>query len=195
LVIERDPSRAHDFGQIGHVLTSQGRHAEAIAARYAALRLDANPHRRVMLAHSLMAAGDLEGAELAVRTAITEQPDVATFHLDLSHVLDRLERPSDALAACQHATELAPGAVQPQAFLAHLYRKAKNWVAAEAAYRRAIDCDAINIQVRLQFSDFLASQGRIDDARATIEAVLSVDPNDAEAQSQRDRLVHRPAAE
>jgi tetratricopeptide (TPR) repeat protein len=194
-VIERDPSRAHDFGQLGHVLTSQGRHAEAITARYEALRLDSNPHRRVMLAHSLMAAGDLEGAETAVRAAITEQPDVANFHLDLADILDRLERPSDALAACQHARVLAPVAVQPQAYLAHLYRKAKNWVDAEAAYRRAIDCDPTNIQVRLQFSDFLASQGRIDDARAAVEAALTVDPNDAEAQRQRDQLVHRPAAE
>ncbi|MCC9598229.1 tetratricopeptide repeat protein [Rubrivivax sp. JA1055] len=86
-------------------------------------------------------AGDLAGAEAALREAIVRQPTLAEAHANLALVLERAGRADEAEAAYRDALALAPQAAPIWNLLGTLLLTRKRRLDAEVALTRAVSLD------------------------------------------------------
>ena len=116
-----DPSSAQSHWMLGHALTQQERHEEALAAASHALEfnpLDALAHG--MAAQIAYAAGRPEVAAARAKDALRVEPDFWVGHWQLGQAYEQMGRTDEALEMLAHALRLSNGNSKPVSLTAYL---------------------------------------------------------------------------
>jgi predicted O-linked N-acetylglucosamine transferase (SPINDLY family) len=106
--LERDANDAEALYLLGSAFLFEGRHAEARGPLGAAAPRIARRGAGFRLGHCLLALGDAEGAEAALRRECEAYPDFADAHNVLGVALVNQSRSEDALAAFLAALRVDP---------------------------------------------------------------------------------------
>jgi TolB-like protein/Flp pilus assembly protein TadD len=116
-----NPSSAQSYWMLGHALTQQGRHEEAVAAASRALEfdpLDALTHG--MAAQIAYSAGRTDVAATHARDALRVEPDFWVGHWQLGQACEQMGRINEALEVLAHALRLSNGNSKPVSLTAYL---------------------------------------------------------------------------
>jgi tetratricopeptide (TPR) repeat protein len=106
---------------LGHVLTQQGRHEEALAAASRALELDPlDALTHGMAAQIAYSAGRMDAAETHSKDALLVEPDFWVGHWQLGQAYERTGRTNEALEVLAHALRLSDGNSKPASLTAYL---------------------------------------------------------------------------
>jgi tetratricopeptide (TPR) repeat protein len=129
--IALDPSSSQSHWMLGHAISQQGRHAEALAAARRARELDP----RSALTHTMssqiaFSARDLEAAIGHAQDALLAEPDYWVAYWQLGQACQQIGRTEQALTALAEATRLSNGNSKPVSLAA--YTLATGGRAAEA---------------------------------------------------------------
>ena len=154
----------------------------ADAAAHAQLALRSDPSRaHDVLARVALRNGDLDSAEREARAALSANGERVQPLLTLARIQIRRNDPAAALSSLDEAA-CATGATVPPALpllrgdaFARLGRGAE----AEAAFREAIHVAPHDPAAYQSLTVLLASEGRYDDATATIRALAAAAPTPA----------------
>lgn len=115
-----DPGSAQTLWMLGHALSQQGRHEEALAAARRARDLeplDALSH--AMSAQIAFSARRPEAAAGHARDALLAEPDLWVAHWQLGQACQQLGRPEEALEALAEASRLSGGNSKPTSLSAY----------------------------------------------------------------------------
>ena len=109
-----DPSSSQSYWMLGHAISQQGRHAEALAAARRARELDP----RSALSHSMssqiaFSARDLEAAARHAREALLTEPDDWVAYWQLGQAYQQMSQTDRALEALAEASRLSNGNSKP----------------------------------------------------------------------------------
>jgi TolB-like protein/tetratricopeptide (TPR) repeat protein len=118
--IALDPSSAQTFWMLGHAVSQQGRHAEALAAARRAREidpLDALAHG--MSAQIAFSARDFEAAARHARDALLAEPEFWVAYWQLGQAYQQLGRIDDALRALGEAARLSNNNSKPMSMTAY----------------------------------------------------------------------------
>jgi tetratricopeptide (TPR) repeat protein len=122
-----------------------------------------------------------EDARKLLNALIKVEADNANAHFQLGQVLFELKKPKDAYAELQAAARMDERVASPEATLGRLYEKAKDRANAEKWMKQAVAGDPKRLETRMEVAQWYLSIGRIDDAKAQVEAALGIDPESQEA--------------
>jgi tetratricopeptide (TPR) repeat protein len=180
--IKLAPDLAEAHVQLGRALLDLGDNAGAaqacrVAAELVPVCLDAY----VNLGAALTRAKDYSGAARAYQEAHRLAPRRAETLTDFAVALTELERYEDALRCHVRATALAPHDARVHASHAMTLKRAQDAAAAVSACQRSLTLAPDRIDVLLLLGGCLATLGRFQDAIATYQRILELDPNCAEA--------------
>jgi tetratricopeptide (TPR) repeat protein len=178
------------FQQVHHLELSGNYRA---AAEQLAALIKQRPEYRayVALGEDLGKLGDLDGAELALRSAIELAPEKFEAYHELSRLLwiqaDRIVRskPERARAQFEEAAACARQALarRPDHAMSHvllgmsLRRLGKRPEALEA-FRRAVECAPNLVEAHLYLGETLAEAGQVNAARVALERARELKPDD-----------------
>lgn len=118
--IALDPNSSQSHWMIGHALSQQGRHDEALAAARRARELepfDALSHG--MSAQIAFSARDLEAAARHASDSLQTEPDYWIGYWQLGQALQQLDRIEEALKALAEASRLSAGNSKPLSLSAY----------------------------------------------------------------------------
>lgn len=186
--IELDPALADAWAGLGYALQRQGRHDDAVTALRRAV--DQKPELvepRCNLGHALTALKRHDDALAAYETAVAAGPSHAGALHALAYALLERGRAADALPLLRRADAAAPNSA---AILADLARAlAETGATAEglallAAAVAAAPAPA-RLDLRLAHARALVGCGRNPEATAVCDAILAIDPTNAEAAALR----------
>ncbi|HVU41279.1 MAG TPA: tetratricopeptide repeat protein, partial [Xanthobacteraceae bacterium] len=182
----------------GDILLQRGRHRDALKAFDAAIRQApqaAEPHANRGVA--LQALGRLEEALAEEDKALRIRPDYAAAHFNRGNVLKGMKRTEEAIAAFDRALKSRPGFAE-----AHVNRG--NALLLLKRPREALDAFNAALALRGKYGAALVGRGmalcelrQFDAGFLAIDAASALDPNDAEAQRVKARLLlgaDQPAA-
>ena len=129
--IALDPNSSQSHWMLGHALSQQARHDEALEAAHRARQLDP----RSALTHTMssqiaFSARDPEGAARHARQALLAEPDYWVAHWQLGQACEQMGRIEEALEALAEASRLSNGNSKPVSVSA--YTLARNGRAGEA---------------------------------------------------------------
>jgi len=177
-----DPDRATAHHHAGRALHNAGRGGEALQAFERAVTADAHyAEAWAGLGHVRRAAGDLDGAVEALRTALDEAPGLRSARHDLAITLYHAERPEAALAVFDELLALAPGHVPAQVdsalTLMLLGRLGEARERLEAALRRAPDNALAHLYLGQLHNERTDTAAALEHLRRATE----LDPDDVEA--------------
>lgn len=132
---------------------------------------------------------DLEAALSYFELALEEDPEYAPAHVGVAYVWGGRSQmgyvaPDEAgpraKAALLRALELDDSLAAAHHMLAAAQTWGEwDWTSAERSFRRAIELNPNDADVRRSYSHYLAIMGRLDDAMAQIERALELDPFNA----------------
>ena len=147
-----------------------GAQSETVVRQFIARLLPDEIDRAVAGAADARAAGDLGGAEAALRRALEMRPGHGAASLALGEILADGGRAAEALELLERATAEGPGALAIEQLVARL-RLATGGGAAgedEAGLRQRIEHDAGDLAARLALGRLLAALGRHEEAFETL---------------------------
>jgi serine/threonine-protein kinase len=154
-------------------------HDLILRARYQSRRTQRSAIRETLaLVDSAIALDSAYADAWALRSAILQR--VTVFGDSADYEVYRLARDAAARAA---ALDSMSSDAQT-ALGAQLFRYDWNWAAAEYHLRRGIELNPRRSQAHGQYSRFLRSMGRFDEARREINTAATLDPTVARASSQ-----------
>jgi tetratricopeptide (TPR) repeat protein len=170
------------------VAQQQGRLAEAAAAYEAVLEAFPEDWESLNnLGNVRRAAGDFEGAIAAFRRAIGLRPDLIEIVFNLSNALGAAARHDERLAMMGEAARIAPEDARVQAEYGVAAAEARDFAAAEAAYRAAIAADPGFTPAFVELGLLLETRNRLDD----LEALIAESPAAPEVDFLRAWLLRR----
>jgi tetratricopeptide (TPR) repeat protein len=155
----------HDQGQFA-------RSADVLRA-CRAVRPDA-PLLIGLLGTTLLAAGDIDGAERASQEAIRRQP-TAQAHLELGSVYVEGKKWRQASDAFRSATEVETGNVLAWYMLGRVKLQLRDVSGCEAAFRRVVDLDQNHAGGHFFLGVALTGSRRWDEAEAAIRKAADLD--------------------
>lgn len=120
---------------------------------------------------------DVDGAEKALRQAITLDPEWSWSHDLLGVVLYTRGDKEAGLASLSQAMQLSPGWSRPHNDLAILYRQEGNWDKALDHANEAIRIDPEHPIPYYNYGVILYMMGERDEAQAQFQHVLELDSN------------------
>lgn len=182
--VELAPTVSHYRSALANALDGAGRHEEALDIMRALVAEGAaDPHAHARLGYMLGRAGDMAAAESAYRQAVKLAPEQPGFRLALADVLDR-KGETEAAAAIAKALA-TDGARDPHVYarLGYFLLRLKDFAAAEAAVRRAIELAPDAPHYRIQLADIVNDSGRTAEAAELLRAYA--------AQGSGDHTLHR----
>ncbi|HEV2818475.1 MAG TPA: sulfotransferase [Allosphingosinicella sp.] len=148
----------------------QGRLAEAAAAYEAVLAAWPGDWESVNnLGNVRRAAGDLDGAIRAFREAARLKPDLIRIAINLSNALGAAERHEERLAVMRAAALRCPDDALAQTEYGVAAAEARDFAAAEGAYRAAIAAEPGFTPAHVELGLLLETQNRLDDLARLIE--------------------------
>jgi TolB-like protein/Flp pilus assembly protein TadD len=116
-----NPSSAHSYWMLGHALTQQGHHEEALAAASRALELDPlDALTHGMAAQIAYSAGRTDVAATHAKQALLIEPDFWVGQWQLGQAYERMGRTNEALEVLAHASRLSNGNSKPVSLTAYL---------------------------------------------------------------------------
>jgi TolB-like protein/DNA-binding winged helix-turn-helix (wHTH) protein/Tfp pilus assembly protein PilF len=118
--------------------------------------------------------------------AIRKDPTFAPAYVGLADAYDGLggsfvgaptsETRPKAIRAAQKALDLDPGLAEAHALLGRVLKKQFQWAEAEAQYQQALALNPNNSAAHLEYANWLASHGRVDEALAWSRRARELDP-------------------
>jgi Flp pilus assembly protein TadD len=120
----------------------------------------------------LMSAGELAAAEAAIQEAITLAPDIAGFHIDLSHALSRAGRMGEALDAARRGVAGEPANARFLGHLGDLLALAGELHEAEQTLRAAVRLDPQDSHIQGQLERILARLQQAEGVAATSAEII-----------------------
>ena len=118
--------------------------------------------------------------------AIRKDPTFAPAYVGLADAYDGLggsfvgaptsETRPKAIRAAQKALDLDPGLAEAHALLGRVLKKQFQWADAEAQYQQALALNPNNSAAHLEYANWLASHGRVDEALAWSRRARELDP-------------------
>src|SRR6266403_4131114 len=118
--------------------------------------------------------------------AIRKDPTFAPAYVGLADAYDGLgasfvgaptsETRPKAIRAAQKALDLNPGLAEAHALLGRVLKKQFQWADAEAQYQQALALNPNNSAAHLEYANWLASHGRVDEALAWSRRARELDP-------------------
>jgi tetratricopeptide (TPR) repeat protein len=130
----------------------------------------------VGFAASLKQPPDLVGAEQGYRDAIKRDPKFLPASLRLAALLQGEDKAQDSLAVLRAAEEAgAPPSVLQLAWGEALI-VAKEPERAQEVFQKALDADPKSVSARLGIASALEAQGKLDEAKASLESTLKDAP-------------------
>ncbi|MBI5423439.1 MAG: tetratricopeptide repeat protein [Opitutae bacterium] len=189
LAIAQNPRLAAAHFNRANVLLALGRTDETIAGFEAALRLQPKlTDARLNLGSALHRARRYAEAEALNRALLAEQPDSVAAHCNLASTLFATRREAEALEHLARATTLAPDNLTARVnfgtALAVIGRPAE----AVAQFRAATELRSDDPGLLLNYAAVLAQSGDTAAARATLDRVLILQPQNADARRLREQL-------
>lgn len=116
------------------------------------------------------AAGDLDGAVRALGEAVRLKPELGQISINLSNALGTAGRHEERLAVMRAAARTAPKDAVVQTELGVAAAEARDFAAAEQAYRSAIAAEPGFIPAYVELGLLLETQNRLHDLALLIEA-------------------------
>jgi tetratricopeptide (TPR) repeat protein len=113
--------------------------------------------------------------------AARQQPRNAEAVGKLGMLLDLYDRPEQALACYQQASQLDERSFQWLYYLASLLAKQKNYAQAAQAFQRALRMDPSYLPARLKLAESLLDSGEIDESKEAYSEIVEDIPGAAEA--------------
>jgi tetratricopeptide (TPR) repeat protein len=154
----------------GWAQQQSGRNAEAEAAYRAAVALDPQDYESWNnLGNLRTAAGDAEGAIVALERAINIRPDLPAIYINLAKLLGGLDRPEARLHTMREAAHQAPSDAEVQYELGLALAAMADYPEAEHAFREAILLARGFTPAYLELGLLLENLNRID----ALEALLA----------------------
>jgi TolB-like protein/Flp pilus assembly protein TadD len=115
------PGDAPNYWMLGHAISQQGRHDEALAAARRARELDPlSALTHCMSAQIAFSARDMEAAARHSQDALLAEPDYWVAHWQLGQAYQQLGRTDEALEALAQASRLSNGNSKPVSVSAYL---------------------------------------------------------------------------
>jgi TolB-like protein/Flp pilus assembly protein TadD len=115
------PGDAPNYWMLGHAISQQGRHDEALAASRRARELDPlSALTHCMSAQIAFSARDMEAAARHSQDALLAEPDYWVAHWQLGQAYQQLGRTDEALEALAQASRLSNGNSKPISVSAYL---------------------------------------------------------------------------
>jgi TolB-like protein/Flp pilus assembly protein TadD len=115
------PGDAPNYWMLGHAISQQGRHDEALAAARRARELDPlSALTHCMSAQIAFSARDMEAAARHSQDALLAEPDYWVAHWQLGQAYQQLGRTDEALEALAQASRLSNGNSKPISVSAYL---------------------------------------------------------------------------
>jgi tetratricopeptide (TPR) repeat protein len=161
-----------------HKLTPQ--EARLGAARAAARALELGPS----LPETHVALGwvrwdfedDLPSAEAAFRRAIELSPGHAPAHTMLAHLLERTDRPEEALEEAERALQLDPMSASLRGWMVHSKARVRDWRGAVELLRENLELYPADAASHSGYGYFVASLGRSKEGSEHMRRALELDP-------------------
>ena len=125
--------------------------------------------------------GDLAAAEMSFKHVLELKPNEPHALMLLAEVALRRRMPAQTLAYLETAASKNPTSAPAHEALGRFLATRKDYAAAEAALKKAVELDSNWIDARLSLADFYLSQNKSDEAMATYRAAVQTDPNSAPA--------------
>jgi len=180
----------------GFRLLSGRRYSEAVAAFQRALETDGNSpdeRARLALAESLIASGDVERAERALKETVVALPDSGLAYYRLARLLQSQARTTESLAAFTASSQRAVviGLDSLYETIAALRVADGDFAGAIAASRLELQANPNNAAAHRRLGDLYAQYGRLGESLAEYAASLSIDPRDADAHASRAQALLR----
>jgi thioredoxin-like negative regulator of GroEL len=143
---------------------------------------------------ALIAAGDANGAILALRPAVNLAPRSASLRAALARAYLAAGRGLDAVAEVRRALALVPasdqaGQTELTGLLAQGLTQSGDTTAARAAYEQILAAQPRAHWARLGLAGLLLAQNQAEDAEAHYRAVRRADPANKEAAERLARLL------
>ena len=132
------------------------------------------------MGNALAALGRLDNAVAAFRRALVLQPGNAVVHNNLGFVQRNMKLRDQAELSFRKAIELQPGFAGAHINLGNLHRDKDDLHAAENCYRRALTLAPRDAAAHCGLGLTLWQLGRHDEALASYQAALGVDPDHPE---------------
>ena len=137
-----------------------------------------NAEKRLDRAREYLVSGRLDRAEKEVERALAEFPASADAHRLLCDIRSVQQRRQDAISACQHAVDLAPGRADLLVDLGDLLRQREDATdAALRAYRRAAEIDVDDPLPHVHIGSILENRDQLVEAEAEYQKALALNPN------------------
>ena len=177
-VVEHNPADAEMQFNLGKALQDAGRFEESVDVNRRAAAL--HPLERRFPQHAGEALRKLRRFDEAVeayRDALAIDPDYALANGGLGVALLKIDRPAEALAFLERAIELSAalrGALYPSVARAHIMLGRLR--EAAAAYRKAIEATPARASLHANLGSVLAATGAFDEAVASFDRALVLNP-------------------
>jgi len=121
--------------------------------------------------------GDDSAAELTLRRAIAIAPGQRWPYGDLARLLLRLQRESEAEEAARAALAADSQNADAHAILGSILAAREQWFDAAGQFEKAISLAGPHPQLQTGLGQALLRLGRVEQARALLEAAAAADPN------------------
>ena len=175
-VLDDEPDNGHALFLLGQCALITGRAAEAAALLARALALRPS-HRecRISLARALLAANQPKDAVEALEPLASE-PGLAPAHCLRGTALNMLKRPGEAVAAFTLALAADPSDAEAELNLGNAYAELDDFEQAETHIRAALTLAPNMVEAAASLAHLLTSLGRLDEALATSQHAIELDP-------------------
>ncbi len=177
--IDANPERLNALAQayeaVGRMADAERRYLEALAIQPAAARIRTN------LGRLRESQGRVEVAVADYRAAVAEEPWLAQAHTLLGGALARGGDGPGAVASLREAVTQEPLQSDALTNLGVLLAQAGDTAAGGSYLRRAVAADGRNANAHANLALFFVNEGRPDDAFASAQQALSLNPQQATA--------------
>lgn len=185
--IARDPSYplpytglAEAFIRLNNIHRLTPQEARLGAMRAASRALELGPG----LAETHVALGrvrwdfedDTGSAEAAFRRAIELSPGHARAHMMLAHLLERTDRPEEALEEAERALRLDPMSASLRHWMVHFKARLRDWRGAVDLLKENVDLYPADAVSHSGYGYFVASLGRSKEGSEHMRRALELDP-------------------
>jgi tetratricopeptide (TPR) repeat protein len=161
----------------GWLYLTMGRHDAAVSAVEQALTITPRDRRALQSrVQILQEARRFTEAEEAARQAIEIYPRDDELHASRARILNKLGRTDEALAALDEAVTIAPKNSWSVRIRVDILRDARRFIEAEQAVATALALHPDSVSLHLSAAVLFSAMGRDDEALASTERALAIEP-------------------